>query len=104
MTVESVFSLVAGALLGIPALIASPGSAIIGLVTRRAGWTYAAALLAIGPLFYLAATPRFQYVAPIGIAMEIAALVVLMRRRDIGLATVLVVLPLVFFLSAFAAV
>jgi len=100
MSAEALGSLLAGALLGIPAWIVSIGSAIIGLVTRRAGWIYAAALFAIGPLLYFTATPRFQYVAPVGILLAIVAIVVLRRNGDIRLTAALVALPLALIILA----
>lgn len=100
---DGFWTLVLGALLGIPAWIASVGSAIIGLVTRRAGWIYAAALFAIGPLLYLAATPRFQYVAPVGILLAIASMIVLRRNGNIHFTAALAVLPLVAILLALLA-
>lgn len=74
------------------------GSAIIGSVTRRAEWVYAAALFAIGPLYYFTLTPRFQYVAPVGILLAVAAIVVLRRNGDIRLAAALAGLPLALIL------
>ncbi|EKP95087.1 hypothetical protein [Thermaerobacter subterraneus] len=103
MTWAALGSLLAGTLLGIPAWIVSIGSAIAGWVTRRAGWVYAAALFAIGPLCYFALTPRFQYVAPVGILLAIAAIVVLRRKGDIRVAAALAALPLALILLTMGA-
>ncbi|MFS8640964.1 MAG: hypothetical protein LOD90_09185 [Symbiobacteriaceae bacterium] len=92
-------TLLLGALVGIPGWILTVGCGMAGLLTRRVGWVYAAAVFAIGPLSYFSATPRFQYVAPVGIVLAVAALVVLRRRGDLRVAAVLATVPLVAILA-----
>ena len=99
MLLEALDALILGALLGIPGWILTIGCAVVGLVTRRVGWVYAAALFTIGPLLYFSATPRFQYVAPIGIVLAIVAVWMLRRKGDVRVAAALAALPLVVILG-----
>ncbi|EKP95232.1 hypothetical protein [Thermaerobacter subterraneus] len=96
---EALDTLLLGALLGIPGWVLTIGCGLAALVTRRAGWVYAAALFAIGPLVYFAATPRFQYVAPVGIVLAIVAVLVLRRKGDVRAAAALATVPLVAILA-----
>ncbi len=73
MALAELSTLLLGALVGIPGWILTVGCGMAGLLTRRVGWVYAAAVFAIGPLSYFSATPRFQYVAPVGIVLAVAA-------------------------------
>ena len=99
MPLEALDTLLFGAVLGIPGWVLAIGCGLAALVTRRAGWVHAEALFAIGPLVYFAATPRFQYVAPVGIVLAIVAVLMLRRKGDVRVAAALATMPLVVILA-----
>lgn len=98
LSTEQLIQFLAIVFLGIPAWIGCLVFALVGLVTRRAGWIVGSALLAIGPLLYFSATPRFRYIAPVGILLALGALLVVRRKGDIRVAAAMAASPLLFIL------
>ncbi|HHW42848.1 MAG TPA: hypothetical protein GXX25_03385 [Desulfotomaculum sp.] len=89
MTIAEIF-------MGWPAIISSLFFAAAGIIRRRPAYLVLAAVLLLGITLYLAGTPRFRFT---GILLPISfpAAAVVVHRRKIWLAIILVSPTFIFF-------
>ena len=83
-------------LLGWPAILSAITLSVAGIVRKKPNWLIASAILLIPVSLYLAATPRFRWIALVFPVLLIGASIAV-RRSYFRLASALIMPVMVFF-------